>query len=85
MSLLWARATETRIAFDRNAAQPAEARSLLTSVSTCASSLVRPVELGGELGAGLVVVLGVGERVGRAVVRVGVARTARGVVLDVAF
>jgi hypothetical protein len=43
------------------------------------------VELGGELGAGLVVVLGVGERVGRAVVRVGVARTARGVVLDVAF
>jgi hypothetical protein len=62
--------------FDLNAPQPAEARSLLTSLSTCASALVRPVPLVGGRDAGWVVVFGAGERVGRGLVRVGVARTA---------
>src|SRR3954468_16309675 len=80
MSLLWARATETRTRFDLNAPQPAEARSFLTNRSTCASALVRPVPLVDGRGAGLAVVPGAGERVGRALVRVGVARTAGWVV-----
>jgi hypothetical protein len=82
MSLLWARATETRRRFDVNAPQPAEARSLLTNPSTCASALVRPVPLVGGRGAGLAAGAGAGERAGRALVRVGVgfARTAGRVV-----
>src|SRR4051794_18372681 len=72
MSVLCARATATRTAFDLSAPQPAEARSLLTSASTCDSALVRPVALGGTLGAGLGVGFGAVLGAGRRVVRVGV-------------
>jgi hypothetical protein len=61
LSRLWARATASRIAFDRSAPQPAFARSALTSRSTSASALFRPPVAGG---AGLLLGLGVGFVVG---------------------
>src|SRR5689334_23458981 len=80
MSVLCARATATRTAFDRSAPQPAEARSLLTRANTCASALVSPVVAGGAglgvgLGAGLVTGLVVVRGAGRGVVRVGAGGT----------